>query len=354
MKAWRGCFVIFFLGLVARFSVQAQTCNPGGPSGTFSFFTECIGSAPYNDPDNYTITIGNNKTIEINGNVTIAGTLTINLVGSTSRLVIKSGFTLTAANITFTGSATGKQIEVESTAAINVSGTLDFGGLNLDIDGAGSISAGSITGAGNTVCSNDGNCPIITAGSCDDGTGTFCDTSLPVELISFEVAQYEGQINVSWSTASELNFDFFLLEKSRDGKNFIEVSKVQGHGTTNEQHDYSFEDRFPLMGKSYYRLTSVDFDGYTESFEVRHVVFTGTKAARVFPNPAVDGKINIELSFTPDEPVNVVATDLSGAHLWHHEVQSQATSLQAQLNPGTYLLKVSGSGLNTVLRVVVH
>jgi Secretion system C-terminal sorting domain len=346
-----GLVILMVLGHAMAFS---QTCNPGGPSGTFSFFTECIGSAPYNDPDNYTITIGNNKTIEINGNVTIAGTLTINLVGSTSRLVIKSGFTLSALNITFSGSATGKQIEVESTAAINVSGTLDFGDLNLDIDGAGTISAGTITGADNTLCANDSNCPIITANTCDDGTGNFCDTSLPIELVSFDAKVSFGKIDISWVTASELNFDHFLLEKSSNGNEFTGIAQIQGHGTTNERHSYGFEDRFPMLGKSYYRLTSVDFDGYTESFDILSVVYHGEKSARVYPNPAVDGKINIELSFAPSEPVNVVVTDLNGVEKGRAKAEGKAVSFSTELNPGTYLVKISTGDFSKVMRVVVR
>lgn len=295
--------------------------NSGSPDGVLEIWGDLI--------------VNNNLTVQVTGSLIVHGNITMN---NNATLQVSGGGGITVGGNLSGGSNTVIQVS-GSGSTLAVTGSISVGGgsSSISVSGGGSISAG-----GGCTCTG---CPA------NDG----CSTDvLPVTLLFFAAQPTEGGVALNWATASELNFDYFKVERSRGDLVFSEIAQVQGNGTTTVRQDYSFEDRFPLIGKSYYRLTSVDFDGYTESFEVTHVVFTGTKAARVFPNPAVDGKINIELSFTPDEPVNVVATDLSGAQLWHHEVQSQATSLQAQLNPGTYLLKVSGSGLNTVLRVVVH
>ena len=50
---------------------------------------------------------------------------------------------------------------------------------------------------------------------------------------------------------------------SSEGKSFQSIAKVKGNGTTTQRHDYFLDDEKPYIGKNYYRLKSVDFDGYT-------------------------------------------------------------------------------------------
>jgi len=179
-------------------------------------------------------------------------------------------------------------------------------------------------------------------------------TPLPIDLIFFTPANENQKILLSWATASELNFDYFSLERSANGKDFTEIARIQGHGTTSERHDYSFEDRYPLMGKSYYRLTSVDFDGYTETFEVVAVNYSGVQSARLFPNPAVDGKLNMELSFTPTDVVTLVVTDLSGVEKARYQTDGQQASFFINLDPGTYLVRIATGAFSRIERVVVR
>jgi hypothetical protein len=179
-------------------------------------------------------------------------------------------------------------------------------------------------------------------------------TPLPVTLISFTGRQQAEQIVLDWSTASEEKFDYFRLEKSNDGIEFFEIAQIPGHGTSTTVKNYSHLDRSPFIGKSYYRLTSVDFDGETKTFDLVSVNYAGNKSARIFPNPATDGKLNIELSFTPTEPVTVSITDLSGVEMIRYTMEDQTAALLANLNPGTYIVKLSAQGFNDVLRAVVR
>lgn len=178
-------------------------------------------------------------------------------------------------------------------------------------------------------------------------------TPLPVTLISFTGRQLADQIVLDWSTATEEKFDYFKLEKSNDGNEFFEIAQIPGHGTSTTVRNYSHLDRSPFIGRSYYRLTSVDFDGETKTFELVAVDYSGEKSARVFPNPVTDGRLNIELSFTPESPVMIILTDLAGVEVGRYESMDQETSFGATLKQGTYLARVSADGFNKVLRVIV-
>lgn len=94
-----------------------------------------------------------------------------------------------------------------------------------------------------------------------------------------------------WVTASELNNDRFIIEKSPDGINFFPIGQVPGHGTTSVVHNYTFNDPNPFNGYNYYRLKQVDFDGtfsYSNIILIdvsAAVVVNETRLENVYPNP---------------------------------------------------------------------
>lgn len=123
---------------------------------------------------------------------------------------------------------------------------------------------------------------------------------LPIELLSFTAKVLNEMVQLNWSTASELNNDFFTIQRSGTGEKFEDVLQVKGKGTTNSQSNYVATDRDPLPGLSYYRLKQTDFDG---KFTYSHVVavqndFSGVQFS-VFPNPSEGKKFIVELSGAP-------------------------------------------------------
>ena len=73
---------------------------------------------------------------------------------------------------------------------------------------------------------------------------------------------------MKWSTASEQNNDYFLLERSEDGFNWNNINITNGAENSNTKMDYSFRD-FTFTNKlNYYRLTQVDLNGVSETFNV--------------------------------------------------------------------------------------
>lgn len=90
--------------------------------------------------------------------------------------------------------------------------------------------------------------------------------TLPIELLSFDGKLKNNKVELTWSTASEINNDLFVLERSSDAIKFTAIGKVGGGGNSTVKLDYSFIDQEPLNGVSYYRLRQVDYDGsYTFS-----------------------------------------------------------------------------------------
>lgn len=121
------------------------------------------------------------------------------------------------------------------------------------------------------------------------GTGEVVPTStvLPVELVSYDVIKSNENALLSWSTASEINCDYFIILHSVDGLNFTEIGTVAGHGNSSDQNDYSFL-HFNPKPLNYYKLVQVDFDGTSYNEGIRVLIFDNENSLVLFPNPAED------------------------------------------------------------------
>ncbi|MBL7816216.1 MAG: T9SS type A sorting domain-containing protein [Saprospiraceae bacterium] len=88
-------------------------------------------------------------------------------------------------------------------------------------------------------------------------------TVVPVELLSFSAKwQNEKTVDVSWTTASELNAHYFDIERSIDGQFFQSIGQTVAQGFSKEKNNYHFLDNNPADSKiMYYRLKQVDYDG---------------------------------------------------------------------------------------------
>ncbi|MEQ9424589.1 MAG: T9SS type A sorting domain-containing protein [Cyclobacteriaceae bacterium] len=200
----------------------------------------------------------------------------------------------------------------------------------------GDISSGTIT-----VNSVSGFSPF-TLGSTDG------ENPLPVELISFEaIPGSNSEVLLDWATASEINNDFFLVQKSRDGVEWKTVTKVDGKGTTTEIQQYSASDTSPFAGTSYYRLKQVDFDGQFEYSVIRAVTIQ-SGILRVYPNP-VASYLNVDL---PLSAGTITITDVNGKFV-EAKTSYDGVIDVSQLNEGLYLLMFSHDEVQSVSRFVI-
>lgn len=138
----------------------------------------------------------------------------------------------------------------------------------------GNTTAGTITS--NTVSSFS----PFTFGSIGAGN------SLPVELISFSAHRSGNDAIVDWTTASEINNDYFVVEKSIDAENWINAAIVDGAGNSSQLNNYSITDKINNLEVIYYRLLQVDFDGTKQYSDIIKLQKVNENKMTVFPNPA--------------------------------------------------------------------
>ena len=106
--------------------------------------------------------------------------------------------------------------------------------------------------------------------------------------MAFTGRQVGNSIVLEWATASESDNDYFEIERSIDGVNFVTVGYVDGAGNSNSLLNYQFADNAPEQGQLYYRLSQVDFDGTREyADKIVTVLYAGDDFDQltIVPNP---------------------------------------------------------------------
>ncbi len=112
-----------------------------------------------------------------------------------------------------------------------------------------------------------------------------CNLILPVKLTAFNVSCVDNNVLCEWSTATEINNNYFTVERSDDGFNFEEIGRIQGAGNSNVNHNYRYLDDSPRSGVAYYKLKQTDFDNKFEYFDLRSTNCVSNQEVNIFPNP---------------------------------------------------------------------
>ena len=96
--------------------------------------------------------------------------------------------------------------------------------------------------------------------------------TLPIDLISFTGEVIGSGVELNWVVASQVNNDYYEIQRSIDVENWETISTIPGAGNNNTQMDYKIIDPNPLIGISYYRLKQTDYDGQSEAFHPISIV----------------------------------------------------------------------------------
>ncbi|MES2690341.1 MAG: T9SS type A sorting domain-containing protein, partial [Bacteroidota bacterium] len=149
--------------------------------------------------------------------------------------------------------------------------------------------------------------------------GVGSGTTLPVQLISFTGMKKAKLVELSWSTASEINNDHFIIERSTDNRSFEPIGTVKGHGNSNSLNTYNLADDITALisqrvGTVYYRLTQVDVngrknDGGQVALGIAETFSGITVTAQ--PNP-FSSSVSLSVNSGVEEHVTIRVTDLAG------------------------------------------
>ncbi|MEQ1675497.1 MAG: T9SS type A sorting domain-containing protein [Chitinophagaceae bacterium] len=185
---------------------------------------------------------------------------------------------------------------------------------------------------------------------------------LPVKLLSFSaMLNNNNRVDLKWSTVTEINLNYFTVEKSLDGINFNDAGMVFAYGNQTDQTNYSLSDNVSSIqsGVVYYRLRSVDNDGKSQLSATRMIRIGKTNSNVIsimtYPNP-----VNNELRVTV--PANwqnkkvmyeVITMNGQTAKRMESANSSQTEALNvSSLAPGVYFVRVSCEGQTAQQKII--
>jgi len=176
--------------------------------------------------------------------------------------------------------------------------------------------------------------------------------SLPVELIEFSATLNNQWVDLDWSTASELNNDFFTIEKSKIGNDWISIGTVPGRGNSTTKWDYHYTDQNPYAGYSYYRLKQTDFDTNYSYSKVVRISRESDAGIIAYPNPSSGTFVLVSPEEIPLERIKFVST--LGRSLPFSGKQSEKGIVidPGEIAAGVYFIKVNTSTGVKSVRVV--
>lgn len=260
---------------------------------------------------------------------------------------------------------TSPTVSASSTITL-ISGTSSAGDViqvfrnttNDDYDAQIYVGTATANGAGNwsLVVSLSGSIFNYITATATDGSNNTSElssriTALPVELIEFKTECINSEkVKLSWSTASEVNNDFFTIERTVDGINDKKEFIVKGAGTTSSFNSYSFIDDNPINGIAYYRLKQTDFDGKYQYFNyvTSNCVDDNQFDFEIYPNPSNGENINISINANKNSEVLVLLFTVDSKLLTRKVFITQedgnsvfAIPIEEKLSSGIYFIMAS-------------
>jgi hypothetical protein len=193
-----------------------------------------------------------------------------------------------------------------------------------------------------------------------DNFAVYLDRHVPVELTSFAATVNEIDVNLNWSTASEINNMGFEVQRSSNGSDYRKIAFVEGHRTVTEVQNYSYKDKNLKVGTYTYRLKQIDFDGRSEfsnAVEVEIIAPAVYALDQNYPNPfnpstkirfslAADSKVILTVfDILGQEVVRLISSNLSAGS---HDINFNAASAAGGLNSGVYFYRIDASGVDGV------
>lgn len=204
---------------------------------------------------------------------------------------------------------------------------------------------------------------LCVSAALETGTAIVFRGGLPIVLTSFAANSVDDKIKLEWTTATEVNNNYFTIERSGNGASFEKITTVKGAGNSRSSLYYYTFDNNPIFGNAYYRLKQTDYDGkfaYSDIISVAVNVSSSPKKCKfkVQPNPC-SGQCNVYIAECDKSEVSVALIDALGNEVYSKipiskEQTSFSIDARNNLKPGVYVVMGSSNDQSFHEKIVVQ
>jgi len=189
---------------------------------------------------------------------------------------------------------------------------------------------------------------VLYDGSQNATYGNGCNPTnapLPINLLNFNAHYNNRKVSTYWTTVSELENDYFTVERSRDGIFFNEIGIIQGAGNSSIELNYQFTDKTPFKGISYYRLKQTDYNGSVSYSEIRSILIDKNGLEII----VLESEFYV---LSKNYPVQIGVYDLGGKLINNSTLNSKDDRIEFNVAMGMYIISASNQKENVKLKVI--
>ena len=187
----------------------------------------------------------------------------------------------------------------------------------------------------------------------------FSEGPLPVTLVNFGADQQGKSVNLSWTTAEEIqNSHFEIFEGRGTPKHMVKVAEIARTEQKQAFNYYNYEREDAPCGNLYYQLRSIDLDGTVDRSKIIHVRNDGANCGfSYYPNPVTGESFVLERA-SKNEPSELVIINATGTIVKEYMFDAHQDSRQQikvdDLKSGIYIIQVINNGYIQTERLVIQ
>ncbi len=151
---------------------------------------------------------------------------------------------------------------------------------------------------------------------------------------------------MEWTTASEVNNDYFAIERSDQKFEFYEIGRVRGAGNSNNSLGYSFIDPMFNNQTTYYRIKQVDYNG---EFTYHRIVASNCYKTEFDVNneQLTSNSLDLNVNSFQKENVTIYLYDVHGKLITESfqtltQGNNKINLTNFNINSGIYMLNIVG------------
>jgi hypothetical protein len=169
--------------------------------------------------------------------------------------------------------------------------------------------------------------------------------TLAIDLTYFDVTKtLDNNAHILWTNASDQNIDYFEVQNSKDGEKWLTLKLIKRKGNNGEAQSYSYIDKTPIIGQSYYRIKQVDKSKkFSYSDTKSFTLDIASDTLFFFPNPAEN--LIIVPSYSKEGIDHIQIFNTLGQKIQNFTFKNQTSELSLDISSlarGVYLLQMNG------------